>query len=322
MSAGCLMGGRPTARLTEARCRNLSTMRDLPVGIIGAGRVGTAMGVAFIRAGYELVGVSARSATSRDRAARVLPDTPVLDPVTLAHDSGILLLAVSDDAIAPVATYLASNGHLRRGQYVLHASGAYGLTVLRAAADAGATPLAVHPAMTFPGLDTDADRLPGLAYAITSQPSARPRAMELVQDLAGVPVWVPDERRTLYHAALALAANNLVTLVAAAMEALATAGVDDPGLVLAPLARASLENALRLGDQALTGPVRRADTGTLDRHVDTLREHSPDLATSYIQFGLATARRAKGAGLSEADQLDRVIDLFERRASQERTDLG
>jgi predicted short-subunit dehydrogenase-like oxidoreductase (DUF2520 family) len=109
---------------------------------------------------------------------------------------------------------------------------------------------------------------------------------------------------------------------AAAKEALTAASVDDPGLVLAPLVRASLENALQLGDQALTGPVRRADTGTLDRHIRTLREHSPDLVMSYIQFGLATARRARSAALNEPDQLDRVIDLFEERALEERTDLA
>lgn len=283
-------------------------MRDLPVGIIGAGRVGTALGVAFIRAGYKLVGVSARSTAARQRAARLLPDTALLDSGKLAKRSGILLLAVSDDAIAAVAGALVAGGGLRPGQYVLHASGASGLAVLQAAADAGAVPLAIHPAMTFPGLDTDPDQLPGLAYAITCQPSERPQAEALVHDLGGVPVWVPDEHRTLYHAALVLAANNLVTLVATAMEALTAAGVDDPGLILAPLVRASLENALRLGDQALTGPVRRADVGTIDRHISTLREHSPELVASYVQFGLATARRAKKAALAEADQLDRVID--------------
>lgn len=190
-------------------------MKDRPVGIIGAGRVGTALGVALVRAGYELVGVSTRSAASRGRVADLLPDTPVLDQATLAKSSGILLLTVTDDAIEPVTRTLAAEGHLRPGQYVLHASGAHGLAVLRAAADVGAVPLAVHPAMTFPGLATDADRLPGLPYAITSPPSDRPRAEELVQDLGGVPVWVPDERRTLYHAALVLAANSLISLVAA-----------------------------------------------------------------------------------------------------------
>ena len=131
-------------------------------------------------------------------------------------------------------------------------------------------------------------------------------------------MWIADADRTLYHAALVLGANNLITLVAASMEALATTGVENPAFVIAPLLRASLENALRVGDQALTGPVRRADTGTIDAHVRALRDRAPDLVTGYLQFGLVTARRAKQAALNDARDLDRVIALLEERASEER----
>lgn len=96
----------------------------------------------------------------------------------------------------------------------------------------------------------------------------------------------------------------------------------DPKLVLAPLVRASLENALRLGDHALTGPVRRADVGTLDRHLSALREQSPDLVLTYIQAGLVTARRAKRAALNDAAQLDRIIDLLAGQATGERSHLA
>lgn len=291
-------------------------LRDRPVGVIGAGRVGTALGLALIRAGYDVIGVSARSAASRERASRVLPNVPILDAAAVAKSAGILLLAVTDDAIESVAADLAAGGALHQGQVVLHASGACGLNVLAPAAEAGAVPLAVHPAMTFPGLETDADRLAGLAYAITARPSDRVIAEELVTDLGGVPVWIADEDRTLYHAALVLGANNLITLVAAAMEALTAAGVADPGFVLAPLVRASLENALRHGDPALTGPVRRADTGTLGAHLRALRERAPGLLPAYLQFGLVTAHRAKLAALNDADRLDEVIALLERQVAE------
>jgi predicted short-subunit dehydrogenase-like oxidoreductase (DUF2520 family) len=293
-------------------------MKDRTVGIIGAGRVGTALAIALMRAGYQVIGVSARSSASRERATRMLPDISVVDAATAARGSDILVLSVSDDAIGLVCADLVAGGHLRVGQYVLHVSGAHGLKVLAPAADEGAVPIALHPAMTFPGLDSDVDNLAGLAYAVTSRLAERPDAEQFVRDLGGVPVWIADEDRTLYHAALVLGANNLITLVAAAMEALATAGVEDAGFVIAPLLRASLENALRLGDDALTGPVRRADTGTIDAHVRALRDRAPDLVMGYLQFGLVTARRAKQAALNDARDLDRVIALLEERASQER----
>ncbi|MFF0106630.1 NAD(P)-binding domain-containing protein [Streptomyces hirsutus] len=115
-------------------------MRDRPIGVIGAGRVGTALGLGLIRAGYEVAGIAARSEAARERAERILPGTPVLDPAVVAEKSGILLLTVADDGIGPLTENLASGGHLRAGQYVMHASGACGLAVLGPAAAVGAVP--------------------------------------------------------------------------------------------------------------------------------------------------------------------------------------
>ncbi|MFF0106631.1 DUF2520 domain-containing protein [Streptomyces hirsutus] len=173
--------------------------------------------------------------------------------------------------------------------------------------------------MTFPGLDTDADNLAGLAYAVTSPDDERMNAEQLVVDLGGVPVWIAESDRTLYHAALVLGANNLISLTAASMQALSAAGVADPGMVLGPLVRTSLENALRLGDQALTGPVRRADLGTIGSHVAALRERAPELLPGYLQFALVTAHRAKAAALNTAEELDRVVNLLRTEVAEERS---
>jgi predicted short-subunit dehydrogenase-like oxidoreductase (DUF2520 family) len=152
---------------------------------------------------------------------------------------------------------------------------------------------------------------------VTSPDGERERAEQLVVDLGGVPVWIAEADRTLYHAALVLGANNLISLTAASMQALGAAGVADPGLVLGPLVRASLENALRLGDQALTGPVRRGDTGTIASHLAALRERTPALVPGYLQFALVTVQRAKEAALNSADTLDRVADLLRDEAARE-----
>jgi predicted short-subunit dehydrogenase-like oxidoreductase (DUF2520 family) len=114
-----------------------------------------------------------------------------------------------------------------------------------------------------------------------------------------------------------LGANNLITLVAASMQALSAAGVADPGFVLGPLLRTSLENALRLGDHALTGPVRRADTGTIGAHLAALRERTPELVPGYLQFALFTAQRARNAALNTAEELDRAVNLLRTEAAKE-----
>ena len=110
-------------------------------------------------------------------------------------------------------------------------------------------------------------------------------------------MWVPEERRALYHAALAHGANHLVTLVAQAREMLAAVAADDPTYdpadTLRPLLTAALDNALRDGDAALTGPMVRGDAGTVAAHLEEVAAVAPHTLPSYVALA--------------GDTLDRVV---------------
>jgi predicted short-subunit dehydrogenase-like oxidoreductase (DUF2520 family) len=114
----------------------------------------------------------------------------------------------------------------------------------------------------------------------------------LVADIGGVAMWVPEDKRTLYHAGLAHGANHLVTLVAQAMELLAASGADDPAATLRPLLSAALDNALVAGDAALTGPIVRGDVNTVAGHLAEIAETAPATIPSYVAMAKATADRA------------------------------
>jgi predicted short-subunit dehydrogenase-like oxidoreductase (DUF2520 family) len=267
------------------------------VGVVGAGRVGTIMATALADAGYQLVGVATR-------------DRP-LSPAELAAD--LLLIAVPDDALAPLVASLASAGAFHRGQLVAHTSGAHGVAVLAPAVALGARPLALHPAMTFAGGPADLDRLrKGISFGLTGPQDVRPVAEALVRDLGGSPEWIPEERRGLYHAALAHGANHLVTLVNDAMDQLREAGVGQPERVLDPLLHAALDNTLRFGDAALTGPVSRGDTGTVRRHVQTLTDTAPEAAPAYLTLARRTAARALTAGRLTPDEAAALFEVLGR----------
>ncbi|MEW2379404.1 Rossmann-like and DUF2520 domain-containing protein [Micromonospora sp. NPDC047812] len=274
-----------------------ATPRLLTVGIVGSGRVGTVLGAALAAAGHRVVAVTAGSGASRARAALLLPEVPRRSAAAVARAAtDLLLVAVPDDALAGVVAALADGGALRPGQVVAHTSGAHGLAVLAPAAAAGARPLALHPAMTFTGTPDDLARLAGISYGVTAPAELRPLAARLVADLGGVPEWVGEADRPLYHAALAHGANHLVTLVNEAADRLRDAGVAQPEKVLAPLLRAALENALRLGDDALTGPVSRGDAGTVERHLARLAATAPESVAPYVALARRTADRAIAAG--------------------------
>ncbi|OBF16456.1 DUF2520 domain-containing protein [Mycobacterium sp. ACS4331] len=295
---------------TEGHVEGLRPAR-LKVGIISAGRVGTALGVALERAEHVVVACSAISNASLQRAARRLPDTPVVPVPEVAAASELLLLAVPDAELPALISGLAATGEVRRGTIVAHTSGANGIGVLAPLTEQGCLPLAIHPAMTFTGADEDITRLSDACFGITAADEiGYAIAQSLVLEIGGEPVRVREDARTLYHAALAHASNHLVTVIADACEALraALAGqellgqelvVSEPGgvaeRVLAPLARAALENTLQRGQAALTGPVARDDAAAIAGHLAALHEVDPDLAEAYRTVSLRTAQRARAS---------------------------
>jgi predicted short-subunit dehydrogenase-like oxidoreductase (DUF2520 family) len=274
----------------------------LRVGVVGSGRVGSALGAALARAGHEIVAASAVSTASRARAERMLPGAEILPPDEVIAAADFVLLAVPDDALRPLVAGLADTGAWREGLLVAHTSGAQGITVLDPASARGVLPLALHPVMTFAGRPEDVDRLLGATFGITAPDELRPVAESLVVEMGGEPVWVPESARAIYHAALSVGSNHLVTLVNDALSLLDDAGIDNAGQLLAPLLSASLDNVLRLRDGALTGPVARGDIDTLHRHRRALTSAAPELLPSYLAMARRTAERAHAAGqLSDAN---------------------
>ena len=268
----------------------------LTVGVVGTGRVGAVLGAALSRAGHTVVAASAVSAASRDRAADLLPGVPVVGVEQVLQQATLVLLTVPDDALEDLVSGLVVAGAVQPGQLLAHTSGRYGLAVLEPAVRVGALPLALHPVLPFAGTRVDLERLHGTAFGVTAPEALRPVAEVLVVEMGGEPVWLSEEQRPLWHAALAHGANHLTTLVASCADLLRRAGVDDPAQVLAPLLGAALDGALRAGDAALTGPVARGDAGTVRAHLDVLAEVAPEVLPSYVAMARLTADRALASG--------------------------
>lgn len=278
--------------------------------MVGAGRVGTALAVALRRAGHRIVAASAVSQASKDRVERFLPGTPVLQPGEVVAAADLVLLTVPDDALGGLVRGLAATGVPLAGRMLAHASGRHGLAVLQPAVDLGALPLALHPVMTFTGRPDDADRLAGISFGVTAPAVLRPAAEVLVMEMGGEPVFIAEADRGLYHAALAGAANHLVTQVVQATDLLARAGVAQPARMLGPLLSTALDNALRLGDAALTGPVARGDAETVAGHVDALRATAPEALPAYLALARLTATRAMSSGMLSAPDAQRLLDVL------------
>ena len=175
-----------------------------------------------------MVAASAVSDASVDRARTVFPDAVITEPGQVLRRADLVLLTVPDDVLPGLVAGLAATEAPVAGRLLAHASGRHGLAVLEPAARRGGLPLALHPVMTFTGRSDDVDRLSGTCFGVTAPEVLRPAAEALVIEMGGEPVFISEEHRDLYHAALAGAANHLVTLVAQAADLLRAAGVTDP----------------------------------------------------------------------------------------------
>lgn len=287
----------------------------LGIGIISAGRVGAVLGAALRACEHTIVGVHAVSEASQERAAMLLPDVPLLSVEQIAERSELLILAVPDDELPGLVTYLASSGSITAGQILVHTSGRHGTEVLAPATALSAIGLAIHPAMTFTGMSVDLQRLNGTCFAVTGPAPFIPIAQALVVEMGGEPVHVAEADRALYHAALAHAANHLVTILGQSQQMLASIGIEDPARYMGPLVRAAVDNALASGEGALTGPVARGDAGTVKAHLQALNEYSEhektgDITDSYAALAHATAKRAHNRGLLNDEQLGRIENLL------------
>ena len=293
----------------------------LGVGVVGVGRVGAVLGSALRAAGHVVVGASGVSTASRDRAEAMLPGVPLLDVPVVVERAELVLLTVPDDVLADLVAGLAETGAWQAGQLVVHTSGRHGWRVLQPSVGQGAIPLALHPAMTFTGTSLDLSRLADCCFGVSAPSPVLPIAQALVVEMGAEPVVVPEDARPLYHAALSHGANHLVTLVAQATELLRSAGIEPADRVLAPLLSAALDNALRSGDGALTGPVSRGDAGTVAAHVAAIAaaggERSPgvsaEIPATYRALARATAERALASGRLSAAAAEALLDVLAER---------
>ena len=267
------------------------------IGVVGAGRVGTAVGVLLRRAGHEVVGVSGRDATAA-RIAAYLPDVPLLSAEEVAGRADVVVLGVPDDRLRAVAGELAAAGAFRRGAWVVHLSGANGLSVLDAVRAAGARRFAIHPLQTLPDVESALGSIPGCWAAVTADDEDGEHvAAGLARDVGAHPFHLADAQRPLYHAAAVFASNALVAVSAIAERLLSRAGVPDAVAAMHPLQEATIRNVGRMGTgAALTGPAVRGDAGTVERNLEALAQDAPETVEAYVVLCRVLLDLAAGSG--------------------------
>ncbi|HLS91304.1 MAG TPA: Rossmann-like and DUF2520 domain-containing protein [Limnochordia bacterium] len=280
-----------------------------PVAIIGAGRVGTAIGALLHRRGHPIRGVVRRTHEKAEEAVRLIgAGTPTTDPVEGARGAEIILITVPDGAIHDMAAVLGAGLDFGPAHLLIHTSGALPADALRAPGTERALLLSLHPIQTIahPG---SAEQLAGSAFGLEGEPEAIARGRELVAAMGGVALVIKPGQKALYHAASCVASNYLVALVEASLELFELAGIPKREALKAVggLLQGTIDNLERLGiPGALTGPIERGDVETIRRHLKALGRIGEEkvrgrLKALYRTLGLETLHVAaqKPGGLTE-----------------------
>ncbi len=289
-----------TGRRTATRAAGRSGC--LRVGIIGAGRVGSAIAWHCKRLGYEIVGV-ADKVPAQAWVVYGLLKTPYrrLRSSQVAARSDVLFLTTPDRVIEPV--FVAIRRWLKRGTIVVHCSGVEGVGVFKRAAEHRLETLALHPIQSFPSHVEAIQSLPGCFCALEGTGPGLRFGRRLVKQLRGGCVVIAGKDRPLYHAMCVFASNFQNALLESAESLAVKLGISRRRSVqmFGPLARTVVENAIEHGAvPSLTGPVQRGDALTVARHLEALEQRAPELAPVYRVMSLRLLRMARKQGLSAA----------------------
>lgn len=281
----------------------MSSSRAGILSIIGAGRVGRALGKLLHRRGWRIGAVVARSASNARAAVRAIgagQPCARLTPEIFAAD--VVLLTTPDAKIAEVSARLAqlqkgvvapgfSPASFLCGKIFLHSSGAIDSGVLAPLARLGAAVGSMHPFQTF-GARGIPD-LRGVTFTVEGDPRAVRVARRIARQLGGIPIQIPAQAKPAYHAAGGFAAAHVLALIQGGTQLLVALGIPrrlaQRGLLR--MARQVLENLEKLGPRASwTGPISRGDFSTIAKHMAALRKFPPEFRAAHAAMLLLSAR--------------------------------
>jgi predicted short-subunit dehydrogenase-like oxidoreductase (DUF2520 family) len=284
--------------------------REIKLGFIGAGVVGSALAVRLSGGGYNVAAVASLHYASAVRLAEAVPGCRAFSQNQDVADNADLVFITTPDDVIPV---VAATVRWHPGQSVIHCSGADATDILEPARQSGAQVGSFHPLQTFASVEKAIENIPGSTFALEAEEPLLDILQDMVSDLEGDGVVLKASDRVAYHAAAVIACNYLVTLTKMATDLWQTFSVprDQAIRALLPLLRGTLNNIENIGiPDCLTGPISRGDTGTVKKHLKALEQLTPGMVTTYRELGLQTIPIAVAKGkidINGAEELQKIL---------------
>ncbi|MGD0037431.1 MAG: DUF2520 domain-containing protein [Bacteroidota bacterium] len=288
------------------------------ISIVGAGKVGTTLAMLFHHAGYRIVSVISQKRNSARKLARLVKCKNYSDSLSDIHSATrIILIAVPEEYIFGIAKEITKHSNLNFSKLaVFHTSGSLTSDALKPLYMKGAVTFSLHPIQSFSKASTLAHqmaRMKSIFYGFQGNKTALSLAHQLVKDLHGKLVKIPKEEKILYHITCVFASNYSTVLLGVVDELTKRIG---GGIKLAsfePLVKTSIENAFQQTPKmALTGPIARGSSETIENHLYKLRKADKSLSLLYQQIGLQALKMAtmkKSLKPKVAKQIQQILEF-------------
>lgn len=283
------------------------------LAIVGAGKVGAALGVALQAKGYPIAGISSRSLASAQALGRQLDVPYTQEAAEVTSKAQLVFITTPDRAVADATSEIARAGGFKPRQVVVHTSGALPYTVLERAQEEGAIISGLHPLQSFADVTRAIANLPGSFFALEGDQEALPVLRKVLADLKGQSITIAPAHKPLYHAAAVVASNYLVTIIHMATSMLGQLGVTNKAAVeaLLPLIMGTIENIKSKGTvEALTGPVERGDIPTIQKHLTVMKDLPPVEQELYKALGRLTVEIAQQKATIETATAGEIKKIF------------
>lgn len=252
---------------------------DMKIGFIGAGKVGCSLGKYFVQNGLNCTGYYDIDPMSAKEASDFTDTSCYEDMDRLVKDSDALFLTVPDGLIHLV--WLQIRDLPIEGKLICHCSGALSAgDAFTGIEDRGAFGYSIHPLFAVSDRFHSYKELTHAYFTIEGQSERLAEVRKFLENLGNPVISIQARDKVRYHCAAAIASNHVVGLVQESLDLLGQCGFspEDGLAALQPILLGNMQHIVETGTTAsLTGPVERADTGTVKKHLDCLNEDQKQL---------------------------------------------
>ena len=284
------------------------------LGFIGAGRVGSALSKLFYLQGFNISSIIDKdinkARTCQKKCGAGISSTNIKE---IDKKTTLIFITVPDDIIEDIALTLAELNDFSPNTIVVHTSGVLSSDVLSPLKKKKIQVCSFHPCFSF--TEKFKGNLKNVPVAIEGDSKVHARLEKLARAIGASPFFISKHDKLLYHTGCTVASNYLVAIMAFVQRILRQMKQSKNIEIVLPMMHATLDNIEKMGvEHALTGPILRGDTKTIEKHLKALEKLGPELTAAYIALGRITLTITErlGQNLNTVHLIKTLFDNYDK----------